>query len=44
MYYKAEITYTDFEDYEADSSSDPANKVEADLEAYAAKFSLGYKF
>ena len=44
MYYKAEITYTDFEDYEADSSSTPANKVEAELEAYAAKFSLGYKF
>ena len=44
MYYKAEITYTDFEDYEADSSTSPANKVEADLEAYAAKFSLGYKF
>ena len=44
MYYKAEITYTDFEDYEADSSSTPANKVEAELEAYAAKLSLGYKF
>ena len=27
MYYKAEITYTDFEDYEADSSTSPANKV-----------------
>ena len=44
MYYKAELTYTNFEDYEADSSSTPANKVEAELEAYAAKLSLGYKF
>ena len=44
MYYKAEVTYTDFEDYTADSNSSPANKVEAELEDIAAKFSIGYKF
>ena len=44
LYYKAEATYTDFEDYEADSSSTPANKVSAELEDIAVKFSIGYKF
>ena len=44
MYYKAEATYTKFEDYEADSNSTPANKVEAELEDLAIKFSIGYKF
>ncbi len=44
LYYKAEATYTSFEDYEADSSSSPANKVEAELEDIAVKFSIGYKF
>tara|TARA_B100001989_G_scaffold215173_1_gene165586 strand:+ start:70 stop:726 length:657 start_codon:yes stop_codon:yes gene_type:complete len=44
MYYKAEVTYTDFEDYSADSNSSPANKVEAELEDIAAKLSIGYKF
>lgn len=44
LYYKAEATYTDFEDYSADSNSSPANKVEADLEDIAVKFSIGYKF
>ena len=44
MYYKAEVTYTDFEDYTADSNSSPANKVEAELEDIAAKLSIGYKF
>ena len=44
LYYKAEATYTDFEDYEADSTSTPANKVSADLEDIALKFSIGYKF
>ena len=44
LYYKAEVTYTDFEDYEADSTSDPSNRVEAELEDTAVKFSIGYKF
>ena len=44
LYYKAEATYTDFEDYTADSTSSPANKVEAELEDIAVKFSIGYKF
>ena len=44
LYYKAEATYTDFEDYSADSTSSPANKVEAELEDIAVKFSIGYKF
>ena len=44
MYYKAEATYTDFEDYNAESDSSPANKVTADLEDIAVKFSIGYKF
>ena len=44
LYYKAEATYTDFEDYAADSTSSPANKVEAELEDIAVKFSIGYKF
>ena len=44
MYYKAELTYTNFEDYEAESSSTLPNKVEAELEDIAARFSIGYKF
>ena len=44
LYYKAEATYTDFEKYSADSSSSPANRVEADLEDIAIKFSIGAKF
>ena len=44
MYYKAEATYTDFEDYTQSSNSAPANKVKADLEDVAVKFSIGYKF
>ena len=44
LYYKAEATYTAFEDYEADSNTSPANKVEAELEDIALKFSIGYKF
>ena len=43
-YYKAELTYTNFEDYEAESSSTLPNKVEAELEDIAARFSIGYKF
>ena len=42
LYYKAEATYTDFEDYSADSSA--GNKVEAELEDVAVKLSIGYKF
>ena len=41
LYYKVEVTYTNFEQYEGTSSG---NKVTADLEDYAAKFSVGYKF
>ena len=44
LYYKAEVTYTDFEDFNADSNSSPANKVNAELEDLAAKLSIGYKF
>ena len=44
LYYKFDVTYTDFEDYAADSDSSPANKVEAELEDIAAKLSVGYKF
>ena len=44
MYYKAEATYTDFEDYSADDESSTGNKVEADLEDIAFKFSIRYKF
>jgi hypothetical protein len=41
MYYKGELTYTNFETYEADGAG---NKVNADLEDIAAKISIGYKF
>lgn len=41
LYYKGELTYTNFETYEADGAG---NKVVADLEDYAARFSIGYKF
>ena len=44
LYYKAEATYTDFEDYEANDQDGTGNKVEADLEDIAVKFSIGYKF
>ena len=44
LFYKFDVTYTDFEDYEADSDSSPANKISADLEDIAAKVSIGYKF
>jgi len=42
LYYKGELTYTNFETYEAVSTA--GNKVVADLEDYAAKISIGYKF
>ena len=44
MYYKAEATYTDFEDYKANDADGTGNKVEAELDAIAVKFSVGYKF
>ena len=44
LYYKAEATYTNFEEYAQDSDSTPPNKVEADLEDIAVKFSIGYKY
>jgi hypothetical protein len=42
LYYKGELTYTNFEDITLDSTA--GNKVEAELEDYAAKISIGYKF
>ena len=41
LYYKAEVTYTNFETYEKVSNG---NKVVADLDDIAAKLSIGYKF
>ena len=42
LYYKSEITYTNFETYTANGTA--GNKVEADLEDLAARISVGYKF
>ena len=44
LYYKAEATHTNFDDISMDSNSSPANKVDAELEDTAVKFSIGYKF
>ena len=44
FYYKAEATYTNFEDYESTSDDSTGNKVEAELEDIAIKFSIGRKF
>ena len=44
LYYKAEATYTNFEEYSADDEAGTGNRVEADLEDIAVKFSIGYKF
>ncbi len=44
LFYKADLTYTDFEDYSASDEASTGNKVEADLEDIALKFSIGYKF
>ena len=41
LYYKGEVTYTNFETYEADGAG---NKVTADLEDIAARIAIGYKF
>ena len=42
MYYKAEATYTDFENYQSTSSA--GQTIKADLEDIAVKLSIGYKF
>jgi opacity protein-like surface antigen len=44
LYYKLEATYTEFEDYKADSSSTAPNTLEASFDDTAAKLSVGYKF
>ena len=44
LFYKADVTYTDFTDYENSSEVTTGNKVEADLDDTAVKFSVGYKF
>ena len=41
LYYKGELTYTNFETYDADGAG---NRVKADLEVTALRLSLGYKF
>ena len=41
LYYKGELTYTNFETYDADGAG---NTVKADLEDTALRLSLGYKF
>ena len=43
-FYKADLTYTDFQDYKADAQDGNGNNVEASLEDIALKFSVGYKF
>ena len=42
LYYKGELTYTNFESYVATGTA--GNKVDADLEDIAARLSIGYKF
>ena len=42
MYYKAEVTYTEFESYKETGSAN--NQLEADFEDTAVKISIGYKF
>ncbi len=44
LYYKAEAVYTSFGEYSANDEAGTGNKVEADLDAISAKFSIGYKF
>ena len=41
MYYKGEVSYTNFQKYEATNAG---NKVTADLEDFAARIAIGYKF
>ena len=42
LYYKGEVTYTNFETYTGNGTA--GNKVEAELEDFAARLSIGYKF
>ena len=42
LYYKSELTYTDFGAYKAQGTA--GNIVKADLEDIAARLSIGYKF
>ena len=44
LYYKTEVAYTDFQDYESQDSGGTGNKVQADLQDLALKLSVGYKF
>ena len=44
MIFKADLTYTDFEDYSASAADGNGNKIDADLEDIALKFSIGKKF
>tara|TARA_Y100000768_G_C23974649_1_gene682429 strand:+ start:402 stop:1061 length:660 start_codon:yes stop_codon:yes gene_type:complete len=44
LYYKAEATYTDLGEYSAGDEAGTGNKVEADLESFAIKLSIGKKF
>ena len=44
LFYKTDITYTEFSDYENSSEGTTGNKVVADLDDTAVKFSVGYKF
>ena len=41
LYYKAEVSYTDFETYDATGAG---NRVQADLTDTAARLAIGYKF
>ena len=43
LYYKFEVTYTDFETY-SETGGSTGNQLEADFDDTAAKFSVGYKF
>ena len=44
LIFKADLTYTDFEDYSAGAADGNGNKIEADLEDVAFKLSIGKKF
>ena len=44
LYYKAEALYTAFEDYEAGDTANTGNTVSAELEDFALKFSIAYKY
>ena len=44
LYYKAEASYTDYGEYSENDEAGTGNKVVADLDAYAVKFSIGKRF